>query len=221
MKLVCPYFNTQIDVNEGELFSLVIENQVLFRTIIEDLHRQAEGDAGGFVLSKDSVPISFCKYVDIIEDFAPFDINRKSLLTKIATEMERNALDGEHYLQTVQLLANVEKYMSEISFDFPFDVECSKLGISSLIKAATVRVVLDYQNPVEAIIAYMTAILDFDKTKLFITVNMRSYFNDEEIKIFFEEIRRRQIQVLMIDGYDHNTISGVKSLIIDSDLCEI
>lgn len=67
----------------------------------------------------------------------------------------------------------------------------------------------------------MTAILDFDKTKLFITVNMRSYFNDEEIKIFFEEIRRRQIQVLMIDGYDHNTISGVKSLIIDSDLCEI
>lgn len=221
MKLVCPYFSTHIDIGEGELFSLVIENQSLFRTVIEDIHCQADGGAGGFVLSQDSTPISFCKYADVIEDFAPFDINRKSLLAKIVTEMEKNALDGERYLQTANLLADVEKYMSEISFDFPFDVECGKLGIGSLIKALYVRVACDYQNPVEALIAYMTAILDFDKKKLFVTVNMRSYFDDEEIKVFFEEVRRRQIQVLMIDGCQHGVINGVKSLIIDSDLCEI
>lgn len=220
MKLICPYFNTAVDVEEGEIFSLVIEEPSLFRRVVEDIHIQSGGDGGKIVLSKDSVPISFYKYADVIEKFAPFDINTKALLSKIASEIEKTALDGSHYLDSSRLISDIENYISELCFDLPFRVECSKLGIGAVIKAASVKVACDYQDPIEEIIAYMCAVLDFDRTKLFITVNMRSYFSDEDIYMFFEEVKKHQLSVLMIDNYARGTLDGMKSLIIDKDLCE-
>lgn len=221
MRIAGPYFNSLIEINEGEIFCLVIEEQNVFRNVILDIHDQICGEFGKLVLSYDNMPISFHKYVDVIESFAPFDINTKALISKINSSIEKNAVDSEHFLDSSKLVSDIENYISELCFDLPFGVECSKLSISSIIKAAAVHVLDDYENTIEAIVAYMLAILDFDKRKLFVTVNMRSYFTDDDMIMFLKEVKNHQIQVLMIENCVHDNLDGMNTLIIDKDLCEI
>ena len=220
MKLASPYFNTLIEINDGEIFQLVIENQKLFRTFAEDIHRQICGDDGNTVLSVNNVPVSMSKFSDLIENFAPFDINTKTVLSRITSAMEKTAVDENHFLQTSGLLADIENYMTELCFNFPFGVECRKLNISSLIKSASVCVIDDNTDALEIILDYMSLVLDFDKKKLFITVNMRSYFDDDGITSFANAVRCKQMQVLMLESTSRSTVEGMKQLIIDRDLCE-
>ena len=72
MKLACPYFNSLIEVKEGIPFSLVIEDQPLFRRVLTDIHSQLSGNDGDTVLSIGNMPVPVNRYADIIESFAPF-----------------------------------------------------------------------------------------------------------------------------------------------------
>lgn len=220
MKLFCPYFSTLIEVSEGDPFSLVIENQSLFRRFLEDLHIQATGGEGVSVLSFNNAPVPIHKYVDVIENFAPFEINTKTLLSKISTAVEKAAVDEKHYLETSQMLANIEMYLSELCFGLPLRVECRKLSAGAIIKSASLAIAEDFEQPTEAILSYMSTLLDFDKTKLFITVNIRSYFDDSTMLEFTQEIRKKQLCVLMLESTAHSMLPGTKRLVIDRDLCE-
>ena len=89
-----------------------------------------------------------------------------------------------------------------------------------IITAASVAVADDFENVIEKIISYMSLILDLGGKKLFITLNMRSYFSDNEIELFIGEIKRKQLYVLMLENCARKKITGSDQLIIDSDLCE-
>lgn len=221
MKIVSSYFNSQIEIAQGETFLLAVENQRLFKTIVEDIYNQVNGGDGDLILSENNAPILMSKNIDIIKDFAPFDINGKMFISKIVSLMEKVAVDAEHFLKTSQLLADIENYIVDLSFDFPFDVECTKLNVLSLIKSVSVCVENDNIDDVETILDYMSLVTDSDKQKLFVTVNMRSYFDDESMRAFANAVMYKQLQVLMLESSVRDKIKNVSQLIIDKDLCEI
>lgn len=220
MKIACPYFNSLIEINEGTPFSLIIENQSLFRRFAEDIHSQLAGNGGDTVLSVDNTPVAMAKYTDILESFAPFDINSKAMLAGISAAIEKTAVDEKYYIETSRLIAEIEKYIFELGFSLPVTIECRKLNIGTIVKAASVAIADDFENTIEKIISYMSLILDLGGKKLFITLNMRSYFSDEEIEEFIGEIKRKQLCVLMLENCSRKKLSGIEQLIIDSDLCE-
>lgn len=220
MRIACPYFDSLIDINEGVPFHLIIENQPLFRRFVEDIHSQLSGGNGDTILSVGNTPVAMNKYADILENFAPFDINSKTMLSGISAAIEKVAVDENHYMETSQLIAEMEKYISELSFSLSVAIECRKLNIGTIIKAAAVAIADDFDNVIEKIISYMSLILDLGGQKLFMTLNMRSYFSDEEIEEFIGEIKRKQLCVLMLENCARKKITGTEQLIIDSDLCE-
>lgn len=220
MKIACPYFNALIEIHEGVPFALIIENQPLFRQFAEDIHSQLMGGEGDTVFSISNTPVAMSKYVDLLESFAPFDINSKTMLSGISAAIEKVAVDENHYIDTSRLIAETEKYISELGFSLPVTIECRKLNIGTIIKAASVAVADDFENVIEKIISYMSLILDLGGKKLFITLNMRSYFSDNEIELFIGEIKRKQLYVLMLENCARKKITGSDQLIIDSDLCE-
>ena len=57
MKMTTPLGNSAFEIKEGEVFSLVIENKALFRSYIEELHKQSEGADGKIVLSENGTPV--------------------------------------------------------------------------------------------------------------------------------------------------------------------
>ena len=128
MKIACPYFNALIEIHEGVPFALIIENQPLFRQFAEDIHSQLMGGEGDTVFSINNTPVAMSKYVDLLESFAPFDINSKTMLSGISAAIEKVAVDEKHYIDTSRLIAETEKY-AHVTFFFnggretPYDNE--------------------------------------------------------------------------------------------------
>lgn len=221
MKITSPLNNTAYEISPNRALSLVIENKRVFREYLNDIYAQADGNVGDIVLSKDNAPIDISKHAHVLDKFIPFDINTKHILSKMASEIEKKAMDDEHYLKTSEILSKIEKYIYDLCFSFPFNIECQKLSTTSLIKAVQPIITSDYISPLEAILEYMTLITTFDGEKLFVLVNMSSYFSLDEMNSFINDINLKQLYVMFLDSIEPPKYQNTKRVIIDSDLCEI
>lgn len=221
MRFVCSYFDEPICIDEGYVNSIVVENRNVFRRLVEDIAMQIDGLEGDSVLSEDNTLCSFAKKCELITEFAPFDINKKALLNNIVSTMEKTAVNEQFYIKTQELLAQIENYVYELAFDNEYDVECEKITISAVLKAIGIVWKDDYVNTLEKIIDYMELVNDFSYGKLFVTVNMRSYFSDEEINLFAKTVIEHGIKLLMIENMEYGMFENEKRLIIDKDMCII
>ena len=74
---------------------------------------------------------------------------------------------------------------------------------------------LDYQP------GYMSLVRELDREKLFIFVNMRSYYTDEQMNTFLRTLLGRDYRVVLIESVAREKLSDTKRIILDKDLCEI
>lgn len=221
MKFVYPQIDSVIEIGNDCVNSLIIENKDLFREIVEDIAIQTNGFDGQSVLSIDNTPVEMDKYAELFCEFAMFDINRKPLLNKINQALEKEALREDKYLLTSDLLRKIELYISDISFDCPCDVLCTKLSISNIIKAVGIEIADDSTDTIEKILDYMELVSEYDREKLFIMVNMRSYFSNDAMERFCKTVLEHDMKILLLESSESKKLSMEKRLIIDEDLCEI
>ena len=78
-----------------------------------------------------------------------------------------------------------------------------------------------YESLAEKILDYFELVEEYDKKKLFIMVNLRSYLSDEEMKMFMRDVLARKIQVLLIESSERSVLDEEKRYIVDADLCVI
>ncbi len=202
--------------------TLIVESPELFRELITELHRQInEGQDGKFMFSKDETTLDPVKSAELIAGFVPFEINRKNLLTKICTSAEKNAVNESNYLKTQQLLADIESYLDSLLFDYSYSFGYEKLNITSLIKSVGLCIDDCYENELEKILDYMKLIREFDKDKIFVFVNMRSYFSCKDITLFASDVITEGFDILLIDNREYDSFDGETRTVIDKDLCEI
>lgn len=203
--------------------TLVIENQSFFRRLLKDIYQSLDGVTTPITLSEEHRPLEFSKYAEIITDFINFNINQKSLLNKVCAALERNSVSPESYLETQTLLSDIEKKVGKWAFEFPCDIVASKISVINLIRAIGIEINNDYQGEsgdAERIIDYMELVREFDRDKMFITVNMRSYFSDGVIENFMKTAASHEYKVFMIESKSYPLLASEKRLTIDEDLCE-
>ena len=188
--------------------------------MVNNISMQVDGGHGDCVLSIKDKPVEISKYVDLTVQFAPFELNRKSLLTKLYSALEHKALLAENYTQTGNLLLEVERFLLNLSEELPFDVNCQKLSIGSIIKAVSPEVDDTDKSALEKIFAYMELVRELDRDRLFIMINMRSYFADKEMEIFAESVCLHGFRVLLIESSEQPLLKNTKRFTIDEDLCE-
>lgn len=220
MKIAMDYLLEPISISEGETACLCIENQKLFRQFIEELRMEIAGQEGSIVFSIEDTVVKPQKSILMLEKFAPFEINTKEIINKISLALEKEAMNEEHYLQTMELLSQIERYFDTIS-NMHYNITLSKCDFSSIIKAVSPVLIDDYDNPLEAMIDYMDYIIEFLGDKLFVTVNLRSFFTDEELLAMVETVRAKGFKLLLIESVERSRIYGVNTILIDNDLCQI
>lgn len=220
MKLVYRNMEHILRFDEGYVNELVIENKKMFFDMVNSMAMQEEGLHGDCILSVDDNPIEFSKYADLTVQFAPFQLNRKSLLTKLYSALEKKALEPENYVKTGELLGELEKYALRLSEDFPFEINCQKLVIGPVIRALSPEIEENDKNPLEKIFSYMELVRELDRDKLFIMINMRSYFPDEEMEKFTESACLHDFKVLLLENYASSKLNHTRRFVIDADLCE-
>ena len=220
MKLVYGDIGHIISFDNGCVNELVIENKKLFLEMVNSALVQADGGRGDFLLSISDKPVEFSRYADVTVQFAPFQINRKTLLTKLYSALEQKALLTENYKATVELLGGLEQYILRLSEDLPFEVDCQKLSIGPIIKAISPEIDEADKTPLEKIFAYMELVRELDRDRLFVMVNMRSYFTDEDMQTFVESVSLHGFGVLLLESSAQSKLKYTQRYIIDEDLCE-
>lgn len=220
MKIAYWELTNVICTDNGKLNTVVIENQGFMYRFLADIYAQVNGNNGRAVLSHNDTPVTFAKCAEIIDTFINFDINSKTILSKLCSKIENNALSGENFQRTAELLNMIEEYLLDMSFDLPCDISFSKVNIPSLIKSSGAVIEHD-GTAAEKIADYMELVTEFDRNKLFITVNMRSFISDDDMELFSETVINHGYDVLMIESCARPILKNECRVVIDSDLCEI
>ncbi len=221
MKLAYPEIQKVFDTEEELVNSIVIENQELFLELCSDLYMQTQGFDGKAVLSSNDKPIEIAKNLEFLNQFVPFEINRKNLITKLNSAAEKIAVSPEFYEATMAELSGIERYLFDLINELSGNIECAKLSVSAIIKAAGLQFAEDYDSLCEKVIDYMELVRSYDKNRLFVLVNFRSYVKDSECDAFLDTVHRQQFNVIMIENTEHTLLKNEARYIIDKDLCEI
>jgi len=223
MRLAYPAFSELITFDTDRIPCMVIENRQLFRTFLCDVASAIDGCRTDLVLSDRDKILDNSKYIEVVTDFINFDLNQKSLITKIIGELERTAVSPEHYIKTQELLAEIDQAVGAWTVSFPCDIISSKISVSTLLKAVGIELRDEYDGhlgEVEKVLDYMELVREFDRDKLFITVNMRAYFDDSLIEQFMKTAISHEFRVMMLESNAYNILPNEKRTTIDTDLCE-
>ena len=220
MKLIYKDMGHILCFGEGYVNELVVENKKVFFEIVSNIIRQADGEHGDCVLSIADKPVEFSRYADVTVQFAPFQLNRKSLLTKLCTALEQKALYAENYVKTGELLCEIERFILHLAEELPFEIGCQKLTVGPIIKAVSPEIEDSDKSTLEKIFAYMELVRELDRDRLFIMINMRTYFSDEEMERFLESVCLHDFKMLLIESSSSVKLKNTKRFTIDDDMCE-
>ena len=127
---------------------------------------------------------------------------------------------AENYTRTAELLSEIERYVLYLSEELPFDLNCQKLTVGSVIKSISPEIEEIDKSEIEKIFSYMELVRELDRDRLFIMVNMRTYFSDEEMQLFLESVSLHDFKLLLIESSARAYLKFTKRYVIDSDLCE-
>ena len=221
MILAHPQMESVLDLSGQRVTALVIENQDFFRGFLQDIQSQIDGYAGKTVISEKNKILDWPKYGELIDRFLSLSLNRRPLLTKISAAMEVRAMSEEFYGRSIQLLSQVEQYLDDLAFSMDCDVTCGECTIAGLLKTAGITLREDYADPLEQLLDYMELVRCYEREKLFVFVNLRSYFPDEAVSRFLQSALAHGFLLLLVDGQDHPRLPEEQRLVIDKDLCEI
>ena len=221
MKFVYPAIDHVFDTSITSVNTLVIENAALFLGLLTDLYYQLQGNEGKAVVSENNSPLRTDKNLELLQQFVPFDLNKKALLNRLLAAMEKSAVREDHYVATMELLSGIEAYLRELSFDLACDVDLGSLSITSILKAAGIIFRGDDLCLAAQVIDYMELVTEFEQNKLFITVNLRSFCPDEDVQKMIDTVLRRGYNMIMIESSSHPLLPNEKRYIVDRDLCEI
>ena len=221
MNLVTPFFTGEIQIDTAAVTALVIENPRVFYGIIQDMYQQISGEAGDCILSNEKGILKFSKAADMTTSFVPFELNEKRLISKINAVLEQEALGAVHYGETMEILSRIEQFADVLSENLPYQLYFPGINIGALIKMLGTVVEDDSESDMERVFQYMQMVRSLLGDKLFIFVNMFSFFEREKLQLFFETAIRHEYQVLLIESKDYATMNYMRKVIIDQDLCVI
>ncbi len=220
MILCHPRIETLIDFSGQGVPAMVIENPAFYRALMMDLYAQKNGEEGQFVLSENEKILSISSSVELIDNCLQFNLNTKSLLNRIAAAMEQMAASEDFFLKTSDILQRLEQYIEEMAFAFDCDIVCERCTPAGVIKAMGIALRDEYENPLERLVDYMELVREFDRDKLFVLVNLRSFFDDHDVERFLKTIEEHGYRVLLMDGTERKRLPMERRITIDIDLCE-
>lgn len=221
MKFAYPRLHQVIEIREGEIAGLVVENQRFMYALVADINRQIQKEDGEALLSIDNTPVEISQYVELLADYWSFELNQKSLLSKIVSAMGNLAQNERFYEQTNRLLAMAEGYINELAYEFDMEISCNPITTQAFIKAIGVHIEVTSDSLCEQLLAYMKLIREFDRDKLFIFVNLRSFLSLDELQAFSDTVTMHGYRVLYIDNREYPILAQEQRLVVDKDLCEI
>lgn len=222
MKLVHPDLQFQIQFSDAVIPVCVIESPIRWREIQRELLAQQQGEGGSWVLSEQDQEIKINKSVEMIFNPIQLEENQKRIMTAFLQSLSKTASNETYWKQGQELNAMIQSFFADLEMEYPFEYHInSEIEFSALAKATGIRIESDYENDLEKLLQYCILTQDMLHTRLFIFFHLHAYFTEKELLLFYQEVRQRKWNVLLLEPSVGKPISGEKYYIMDGDNCEI
>lgn len=221
MNLVYELLNEPYILELGEFHSLIIENVHEFRRVVEGIYIQEE-----IKIYRESKThrndYNLINKFEVIEFPFNLDFNNKKIINNLVKNIEKESENEYNYLKKLEALADMKKYFLDLVFDLEYPLEIGeKFDMVYFFKALGVKIKEDYDSFVEKIVDYMDLFTNILGVDVFFTVNLTQYLDDEEIRLFVDNVKMKNILVLDFGTIDTCRKSVANKLIFDEDLCRI
>lgn len=221
MKLAHPMLSLPFKWEEEHVNSFVIENATMYRNFLTELYDQCSGLNGDFVLSNNLELLEISKNIEMVGNVLEIDHNNKKIVSGIVKELTDVAINDLH-TEVLELYSKINETISNIIFESGNDIVFDDINdISQLLKLYNVRPDSEDLSLAEKILSYMNLCEKYLGKKLFVFLNIHSYFSKGEMELLFQDFIYRKFNVLLIERYDYQTVKGESKRILDRDLCEI
>ena len=212
---------TVFDTENNCYNTLVVEEPRFMARLLNDIASQIQGLEGEAVLSVADRPVLFSKRAALLDRFVPFELNQKPLLNQMPGALVKAASAPEHFERTASALSAVELWLDALAFDFPCDIAFPNIAVAALVKASSPEIRCETASIAEKVADYMELVETFDQSRLFFTLNMRSFVCDEEMERFTATALSHGYHVIGIKNTVRPLLTAEKRVIVDTDLCEI
>lgn len=221
MRMVYLSLDLEIMFHENEVNVLVIENPGVFSDFVSSLWRLSRGESGELIFSIGQKEVAFAKNVDFVANLLDIDVNQKKIVQRLYEEIE-GVLKQQLINELTGLNANVVDLLEKAVFHVPYDVVFEpQMDIGGLLKLFRVKIRNEDLELAEQVIHYIRLMHSILGIKLFVFLNMKMYFSEDELREIYKIASYENIQLLLIEGCQKNSLENEKLWIIDQDLCII
>lgn len=217
------YFKYGIDIllEENQVGVMVLEQPQVYTELLSELLKQSEGEEGLWQLSEGNKDLVFNKSVVIVHTPLQLDLNSKKNLNYLYKEMQMISNECA-YENVSELNSSIVAYLDMISQKLPYQIDYKlELEPTQLYKQYEVSLDMDGTSLLEKVINYIQLEKLLCNTKLIVFVNLKAYFDKEELKEIYKTAIYNKIFLLLIETQERGCISGEEYCIIDSDKCLI
>ena len=220
MKIIIPMLDTPFVIYDDRINQIVFEGATDMYSFVFELYQQLNKMDGSIVLSENEKVLDVSKVVDLTTNYFPFDINRKSIITKLQSRLRDIAIK-EMYFETNELLSSVSGFIAALSDSVDGDIEYDDLDISTLLKVSNIRFCVESESLEEQIIDYCKNVIMILGDRLFVFVSLRNYLSSLAYERFKKMIIDNKINVLLIESFERTRSDWENTIIIDEDMCVI
>lgn len=221
MKLLNHKYFDVIKVTEDCPETLIIEDPVLFRNVVDELNYQIKNDEGVFILSDDSSKIlSISKNMMLITDIYNLDTYLKQLKNKLTSIITTNYLDVDGKEQMIEMLNEMGV---RIANNLPYSVTYkSNIAFNDVVKFLDFSFDYSTLSFLESLTEIISTSFEILKYKMLVTVNLKDYLAKQELDEIIKYFAYKKIPLLMLERHQHYELDDCKhTRIIDKDLCVI
>ena len=212
------FFQFPIDVDPGDIVSLTIENQKLYKGFSDALVAQEENS---FSIFEDTKEKPLKKHLITVRDLLDLNPNSKKILTAIYKKIDRTALTVERREKFDKINLAIAELLEEIALDFEGTITFNdQIDLTQLLGQYDFKFDYDESSFLNSLISYLRAGREAMDLKLVFTYDLFAYLEDNEIEDLKRELSYIGLSIIDIDHHDIHH-EGVKRFVIDKDLCEI
>ena len=224
MRLEISNLNLEIDTEEDKLSVLVVEDVSIFTSLIADIKSKINGEIKEIYLSENFADVNFSRDVVLCTDIFNLNLNERKLLTAIYSQLEKIFITNENLQRYyIDILNKIDLLICDLNYECDFDLEWAKtLSLASIFKMMDVKNQIDDCDIFNNFINWLDLITKINNKSVIVTVNLFSFFSEEQINELCEFVLSRKIKIINIDNrICENSNNRIKNYIIDKDCCII
>lgn len=222
MKMIYYDYNIEVELNYGEITSIVIENPMLLDSFVVSLYNSLNKKEDKIHVLENFEKIDYIKMTDVI--FSPVELTydkrdvQKKLIQNILVEIDGSDLSYKFIEICSNFLENLDKIRMNSEYEIDFD---ENFEMRKLLQCFDIHLQEPEGNFVERFVEYISVMSKLVSKQIFILVCCSNYINEKDYELLEKHVAYESIAVLQIEGKENTLRNAKNQYIIDEDLCEI